>query len=409
MIIPGMKLLKRCGAESRPSRPEVKFLPDLKLIHCLRVCPPVQRADRNAIAGCKVFNGSVHINEMFSGGVYLHILETMAGYLGVLDESGNVPATMAAAHLTGLILPKLQNIDTIQMIFEYYTFVQPTKTYEYPLLSLILRNKRSDIGGNVNITDCPVLTNISLAEIKSISGSISITTNNAVTDILLADATSAGGSVLLSNCATVSNFSMPVLETIGGDLTITDVANLSTITGFPSLQTIFGKAYLEGNFSTIELPTLVHAFSDFTIKSANSVFNCSKFDQFYSQHFIRGSYTCTSPSNNTSTKSSSLSTGAKAGIGVGVSFEALVVITSIVTDLVKKKNSQRKEKRERSLGGEHNGTVGTSELPQGKHHERAEAPAISSPGELYGDGVSGTSRPITRKPVAQTGCSRPIE
>lgn len=95
---------------------------------------------------------------------------------------------------------------------------------------------------------------------------------------------------------------------------------------------------------------------------------------------------------------------AEAGIGAGVGIAVIALATALV--YLVKRNALSKNKSEESTSGDGGDT---SELPQGRHYEKAEAPAISEPKELDGEVVPIVVRPITRKPVPGTDVQREDE
>lgn len=103
---------------------------------------------------------------------------------------------------------------------------------------------------------------------------------------------------------------------------------------------------------------------------------------------------------DTTTKSS-LSKGAEAGIGVGVGVAAVLFFLVLVYLL--RKRSQPKEKLQTPSQEPFSDTP---ELPQGRHYEKAEFPAISNPGELDGEVVSGVMQTIIRNSERDTAITR---
>jgi len=154
------------------------------------------------------------------------------------------------------------------------------------------------------------------------------------------------------------------------------------------------------------------------LSSTDSSLDCSDFDRFYEQKFIRGAYNCiprvesaSIARNNQSLPASApsdvVSTGAKIGIGIAVSIAGIGIVASI--GLCWRRRQRRKAQvdgrsqfaQELPLGGHHEKSElpqgkhyekielpesedsNATELPQGRHHERAEVPAISEPVELH--------------------------
>lgn len=139
------------------------------------------------------------------------------------------------------------------------------------------------------------------------------------------------------------------------------------------------------------------------VNSTNtSSFSCSNFDRLHSLGFIRDPYVCKgSPTNGTTKEttgpSSSLSTGAKAGIGLGIGAAVVLFGTLIWWFCFRKKRQQTEQEDVRPAD-----TI--PELPQGRHHEMAEASAISLPGELHARSVGeGFQYAVPRGFGSQTG------
>ena len=57
-----------------------------------------------------------------------------------------------------------------------------------------------------------------------------------------------GGSLSFNNNKVLKNISFPVLEKINGDLTILNNTNLTEVSGFPELTSVYGALLLGGNF-----------------------------------------------------------------------------------------------------------------------------------------------------------------
>ena len=151
------------------------------------------------------------------------------------------------------------------------------------------------------------------------------------------------------------------------------------------------------------------------LNSTDSSLNCSEFDRFYEQKFIRGAYNCIAREksasiadhNRSSPASDVVSTGAKIGIGIAVSIIGIGIVASI--GLCWRRRQRRKTQvdvrshlaHELPLGGHHekpelpqgkhyerielpeSEDSITTELPQGRYHERAEVPTMLEPVELH--------------------------
>lgn len=121
------------------------------------------------------------------------------------------------------------------------------------------------------------------------------------------------------------------------------------------------------------MPKLDRAFNGIEINNTNPRFNCSAFDEYKPQNFIRDIYHFTRPTdtantnNITANANPTLSYGSEVGIGVGVGIAVITCITTII--YLVKKNYLSKDKPEKSPAGDGSEV---SELPQGKHYEKAE-------------------------------------
>jgi len=106
------------------------------------------------------------------------------------------------------------------------------------------------IGGDVVISDCPLLSNISLSD-----ADIGLQTDKPILEgappmkLVSVKILGIGGSVNISNCSSLSRISFRNLETIGGDFNITHNPQLKDISDFSRLQTISGKVNLQGDLS----------------------------------------------------------------------------------------------------------------------------------------------------------------
>lgn len=65
-----------------------------------------------------------------------------------------------------------------------------------------------------------------------------------------------GGSLSFNNNKVLKNISFPVLEKINGDLTILNNTNLTEVSGFPELTSVYGALLLGGNFEEIKMPKI---------------------------------------------------------------------------------------------------------------------------------------------------------
>lgn len=150
------------------------------------------------------------------------------------------------------------------------------------------------------------------------------------------------------------------------------------------------------------MPLLKQEYSGFLIDSTNPALDCSQFQDFNDQNYIRNSYSCSSvtkirTTNSTGTEPTSnpkkhLSKGATAGVSVAAAFGGAALLTALLHFGRRWLNSKRFEIRPTSedpssamsqlpSGGHHemtevSGTSKLEEFPLGKHHEITELPAI---------------------------------
>ena len=93
---------------------------------------------------------------------------------------------------------------------------------------------------------------VSIPSLKTVTGSLRFE-DNAFTDFGGNEApllVSIYGYLTLVRNMYMTNFSLTKLQFLGGNLTVQDNPRLTTLDGFPSLQTVGGNVNLTGNFGT---------------------------------------------------------------------------------------------------------------------------------------------------------------
>ncbi|KZF19769.1 hypothetical protein L228DRAFT_285706 [Xylona heveae TC161] len=175
----------------------------------------------------------------------------------------------------------------------------------------------------MNVTNCSVVNMPSLSTVNETLSWV----HNPIPLLSFPNLTAVAGVLDIEGSYWLNSLSMPKLTIIEEDFIIKDNPNLHNISGLQSLNST-SSINFEGNFSSVELPSLATVYEYLIIESTSSDLNCTFFQRFKDQSLTN--WTCTGDVSNSTigmgsgdssdsgSHSSGLSSGAKAGIAVGV-------------------------------------------------------------------------------------------
>lgn len=166
---------------------------------------------------------------------------------------------------------------------------------------LIINNN----GNNMDITmdKLELAAEIQISNVKSfsvpaltkITASIKFDKNPEFKTFNAPNVTEITNDVSFINNKKLTNVSMPLLEKIQGGFTIQNNTAMTTIDGFPLLESVSGAIILRGNFEKVELPSLNDVKGAVTVSSTTDISDfCDFFDELEKSEAIQGSMTCTS-------------------------------------------------------------------------------------------------------------------
>ncbi|KAH6986067.1 hypothetical protein BKA56DRAFT_613454 [Ilyonectria sp. MPI-CAGE-AT-0026] len=166
---------------------------------------------------------------------------------------------------------------------------------------LIINNN----GNNMDITmnKLELAAEIQISNVKSfsvpaltkITASIKFDKNPEFKTFSAPNVTEITNDVSFINNKKLTNVSMPLLEKIQGGFTIQNNTAMTTIDGFPLLESVSGAIILRGNFEKVELPSLNDVKGAVTVSSTTDISDfCDFFDKLEKSEAIQGSMTCTS-------------------------------------------------------------------------------------------------------------------
>jgi len=345
----------------------ISFLALARAQSCSHDLTARTQSDLDGISSCTTFNGTITLDQSFSGTADLAGVSTLAGNLTVNNataltsfmandlteiqgiwtmKSLTVLSTLQAAKLTSVTdiewttLPALSSLDFGSSIGNASTVViQDTNLQSLTGISLDhadvinLNNnlylKTVDLNlqyvskaltiafnGMQVAASFPKLVwafNVTFRDTGSISmpvlGSVNQSMgfiNNSLTSLEISNLTKVGGDLAIVSNNQLTNVSMPMLTTIGGGFQIANNTRLLNISGFPAVDTVGGAVDFSGTFKNATLPALTTVKGGFNLQT-NQSFNCAPFKQLQSQGVIKGNgYTCSGSLNDPTTKDGSL-------------------------------------------------------------------------------------------------------
>lgn len=132
---------------------------------------------------------------------------------------------------------------------------------------------------------------LEMPSLKTTNGSLGLY-NNGFETFSAPNLTSIGEALAIVANEQVSNISFPLLTKINDNLQIANNTNLSSIDGFPKLQSIGGAFDISGNMSNVETPALELVEGTFNLQSTGNVTETCAFYENLKGDGIKGKYFC---------------------------------------------------------------------------------------------------------------------
>lgn len=313
------------------------------------------QADATAIAACRVYQGSIAIDENTVDNIDLSGLTSITGDLvasnvtqmtqltasqlsviggafNLLDlgrlSTLNFPSLVDVGSITWIGLPQLQQLSFTQG-------VQQLKSLDIENTQLnSLTGINLETAGSITIVNNYFLNDINM-QLGNVTEQLTISYNGAKLNVQLPNLiwannatirgadqistpslssvngslgfymgtfssyaapnlTNVGGFLSFVSNAGLSNISMPELTTIGSALYIVNDTSLNSIDGFESLKTIGGNVLAVGTFDNLELPALGDVKGTFNLTSSGNLNStCAHFKTLSGKNnVIKGVYTC---------------------------------------------------------------------------------------------------------------------
>lgn len=162
---------------------------------------------------------------------------------------------------------------------------------------------------NITLIDA---NSVSLPSLKHVNGSMNFG-NNSLTSIVCKNLTEVEQTLAFSGNTKLTELDFPQLVTIGGGFKIHNNTELTTIDGFPKLETVRGAVDFVGNFNNATLPSLEDVQGGFNLQTTED-FDCSEFEEYESQQVIKGDdFVCKGSEEDPQTKDGASGAGSGSG------------------------------------------------------------------------------------------------
>ncbi|KAF2848901.1 hypothetical protein T440DRAFT_400205 [Plenodomus tracheiphilus IPT5] len=133
---------------------------------------------------------------------------------------------------------------------------------------------------------------VELPSLKTLNGSLGLY-NNGFESFSAPNLTSVGQALAFVANDKLSNLTFPLLTKIQGNLQLANNSGLSTVDGFPNLESIGGAFDLSGNMSKVSTPKLDDVAGAFNLQSTGNVTAaCAFYKPLKDKKLIRGGYFC---------------------------------------------------------------------------------------------------------------------
>lgn len=133
---------------------------------------------------------------------------------------------------------------------------------------------------------------LEMPSLETLNGSLGLY-NNGFDTFSAPNLTSIGEALAIVANEKVSNISFPMLTKITDNLQIANNTNLTTIDGFPLLESIGGAFDMSGNMSSVETPKLDSVKGAFNLQSTDNITDaCSFYKPLKDKKLIQGKYFC---------------------------------------------------------------------------------------------------------------------
>ncbi|KAI8934427.1 hypothetical protein NX059_009161 [Plenodomus lindquistii] len=133
---------------------------------------------------------------------------------------------------------------------------------------------------------------VSLPSLQTLNGSLGLY-NNGFESFSAPNLTSVGQALAFVANDQLNNLTFPLLKKIQGNLQLANNTELSTVDGFPMLESIGGAFDMSGNMSKVETPKLDDVAGAFNLQSTDNVTAaCSFYKPLKDKKLIRGGYFC---------------------------------------------------------------------------------------------------------------------
>lgn len=134
---------------------------------------------------------------------------------------------------------------------------------------------------------------LKMPSLETLNGSLGLY-NNGFSSFSAPNLTSIGEALAIVANEQVSNISFPLLTKITDNLQIANNTNLTSVDGFPKLQSIGGAFDISGNMSNVETPALDSVKGAFNLQSTGNVSDaCANFYKpLKDKKLIQGKFYC---------------------------------------------------------------------------------------------------------------------
>lgn len=161
---------------------------------------------------------------------------------------------------------------------------------------------------NITLIDA---SSVSLPSLKHVNGSMNFG-NNSLTSIVCKNLTEVEQTLAFSGNTKLTELDFPQLVTIGGGFKIHNNTELTTIDGFPKLETVRGAIDFVGNFNNATLPSLEDVQGGFNLQTTED-FDCSEFEGYGSQVIKGDDFVCKGSEEDPQTKDGTSGAGSGSG------------------------------------------------------------------------------------------------